>query len=312
VVVKSTVVPGTTEKVVLPALEKASKKKAGRDFGVAMNPEFLKEGMAVEDFMNPGRVVIGAIDETSAERVFTLYRDFTCPIMRTNPRTAEMIKYASNAFLATKISFSNEMGNLCKKLGIDSYTVADGMGLDDRIERKFLNSGIGYGGSCFPKDVKAIIAKGRSEGLQMPLLDSVEEVNKTQPLRIVEMLKERMPSLRGKTIAVLGLAFKSGTDDIREAPSLRIVPALLKAGARLKAYDPKAAENFRKEYPGIEYCMTPRTTIEGAEACIILTEWPEIRKLTDEDFKMMNGHVILEGRRILDPEKVRSFEGVCW
>jgi UDPglucose 6-dehydrogenase len=311
VVVKSTVVPGSTEKVVLPALEKASGKKAGKDFGVAMNPEFLKEGMAVEDFMKPGRVVIGGLDQRSIERVRKLYRDFDCPIMETNPRTAEMIKYASNAFLATKISFSNEMGNLCKKLGIDSYTVADGMGLDDRIERKFLNSGIGYGGSCFPKDVKAIIAKGKSEGLQMPLLVSVEDVNKAQPLRIVDMLKERMP-LRGKTIAVLGLAFKSGTDDIREAPSLRIVTALLKAGARLRAYDPKAAENFRREYPKVEYCMTPGAALEGADACIILTEWPQIRSLTDEDFRKMKGRVIIEGRRILDPSRVGRFEGVCW
>lgn len=333
VVVKSTVVPGTTEEIVLPALEKASGKKAGRDFGVAMNPEFLKEGVAVDDFMKPGRVVIGGLDPKSIDRVRKLYRGFDCPILETNPRTAEMIKYASNAFLATKVSFSNELGNLCKELDIDSYTVADGMGLDDRIERKFLNSGIGYGGSCFPKDVKALIAKGNSEGLMMKLLDSVEDVNKAQPLRIVSMLKERMPSLRGKTIAVLGLAFKSGTDDVREAPSLRIVPALLSAGARLKAYDPKAAENFRKEFPSligkesprlrasgsfskehtnVEYCMTPRTALDGADACIILTEWPEMRSLSDADFKLMKGRVIIEGRRILDPSKVSRFEGICW
>ncbi|MFH0956732.1 MAG: UDP-glucose/GDP-mannose dehydrogenase family protein [Candidatus Aenigmatarchaeota archaeon] len=325
VVVKSTVVPGTTENVVLPILEKASGKKAGKDFGVAMNPEFLKEGKAVEDFMKPGRVVIGGIDETSTERVYALYRDFSCPVMRTNPRTAEMIKYASNAFLATKISFANEIGNLCKKLSIDSYEVADGMGLDERIERKFLNSGIGYGGSCFPKDVKAIIAKGKSEGLKMGLLDAAEDVNRRQPLRIVEMLKEKMPSLRGKTVAVLGLAFKPGTDDIREAPSLRIVPALLSAGARVKAYDPKAADNFRKElprlrgggsfrkeFPKVEYCMTLRTALEGSDACLILTEWDEVRSLTDGDFAHMKGSVIIEGRKILDASKVKNFEGVCW
>jgi UDPglucose 6-dehydrogenase len=312
VVVKSTVVPGTTEEVVLPILEKASGKKAGKDFGVAMNPEFLKEGKAVEDFMKPGRVVIGAIDETSSERVFTLYKDFTCPVMRTNPRTAEMIKYASNAFLATKISFSNEIGNLCKKLHIDSYVVADGMGLDERIERKFLNSGIGYGGSCFPKDVKAIIAKGKSEGLRMALLDAAEDVNHHQPLRIIEMLREKMPTLRGKTVAVLGLAFKPGTDDIREAPSLQIVPALLSSGARVKAYDPKAAENFKREFPAVEYCMTLRSTLEGADACLVLTEWDEVRNLSDADFGLMKGRLIIEGRRVLNPSKVKNFDGVCW
>ena len=312
VVVKSTVVPGSTEQIVLPILEKSSGKKAGTDFGVAMNPEFLKEGKAIEDFMNPGRVVIGAIDEKSADRVNALYSNFKCPVMKTDPRTAEMIKYASNAFLATKISFSNEMGNLCKKLGIDSYVVADGMGYDDRIERKFLNSGIGYGGSCFPKDVKAIIAKGRKEGLRMDLLCAAEDVNGSQPLKLLELLKRSMPTLRGKTIAVLGLAFKPGTDDIREAPSLKIVPALLKAGAKVSAYDPKATGNFRAEFPDIRYCLDAQAALDGSDACLILTEWDEFRKLSKADFSRMKGSVILEGRRILDPSKVNGFEGVCW
>ncbi|MCK4714372.1 MAG: UDP-glucose/GDP-mannose dehydrogenase family protein [Candidatus Aenigmarchaeota archaeon] len=311
IVVKSTVIPGTTENVILPVVERFSGKKAGRGFGVAMNPEFLKEGMAVADFMNPDRVIIGAIDGKSAERVFALYRDFKCPVMKTNPRTAEMIKYASNAFLATKISFSNEIGNLCKRLGIDSYEVADGMGHDSRIERKFLNSGIGYGGSCFPKDVKAIIAKGKKTGLKMETLDAVESVNREQPLRLIEMLREKLPSLRGKKVAVLGLAFKPGTDDIREAPSLLIVPELLKSGASVKAYDPKAAENFRKEFPELEYMSSADAAIEGVDACLLLTEWDEFKKLTDEDFKGMRGDIIIEGRKILNPERVK-FEGICW
>ena len=311
VVVKSTVVPGTTENVVLPLLEKYSGKKAGRDFGVAMNPEFLKEGMAVDDFMNPGRVVIGAIDRKSTESVYNLYRDFKCPVMKTSPRPAAMIKYASNAFLATKISFANELGNLCKKLGIDSYEVADGMGYDNRIERRFLNSGIGYGGSCFPKDVQAITAKGKSEGFDMHILDAVERVNREQPLKMVDMLREKM-TLRGKTVAVLGLAFKNGTDDIREAPSLRIVPVLLKSGASVNAYDPKAAENFRKEFPDISYASSVHGALEGADACLVLTDWDEFKKLKDEDFNNMNSRIIIEGRRVLDPVKVSSFEGVCW
>lgn len=311
IVVKSTVIPGTTENVILPIVERFSGKEAGRDFGVAMNPEFLKEGVAVADFMNPDRVIIGAIDGKSAERVFALYRDFKCPVMKTNPRTAEMIKYASNAFLATKISFINEIGNLCKRLGIDSYEVADGMGYDDRIERKFLNSGIGYGGSCFPKDVKAIIAKGKKTGLKMETLDAVESVNREQPHKVVDMLREKIPRLKGKTIAVLGLAFKPGTDDIREAPSLLIVPELLKSGASVKAYDPKAAENFKKEFPDVKYYASAEAAIEGADACLLLTEWDEFKKLADEDFKRMRGDVIIEGRKILNLESV-EFEGICW
>jgi len=306
VVVKSTVTPGTTEDVVLSMLEKFSGKEAGRDFGVAMNPEFLKESKAVADFMNPDRIVIGGIDEESIERVGRLYKDFKCPVMETNPRTAEMIKYASNAFLAAKISFSNELGNLCKKLGIDAYEVAAGMGYDGRIERKFLDSGIGYGGSCFPKDVKAIIAKGKKSGLKM------EKVNKEQPLLVIEMLKKRIPNLKGKTIAVLGLAFKPGTDDIREACSLKIVGALLHKKAKIKAYDPQAAENFKRIYKNITYCMHAKEALEGADACLILTEWPEFKSLTDEDFNVMLGKVIIEGRKVLDPGKVKKFEGVCW
>ncbi|MBN1896568.1 MAG: UDP-glucose/GDP-mannose dehydrogenase family protein [Candidatus Aenigmarchaeota archaeon] len=311
VVVKSTVVPGTTENVILPILEKASGKKAGQHFGVAMNPEFLKEGVAVDDFMNPDRVVIGAIDEKSMEKVYSLYNEFKCEIMKTNPRTAEMIKYASNAFLATKISFSNEIGNMCKKLGIDSYEVADGMGMDNRIERRFLNSGIGYGGSCFPKDVKAIISRGKKEGLSMTLLDAAEHVNRKQPLRLVDMLKEKM-SLRGKTIAVLGLAFKPGTDDIREAPSLLIIPELVRSGAKVKAYDPKGQDNFRREFPDIAYCSNAYAALDDADACIILTEWDEFKKLEDEDFKRMRGKIIIEGRKTLNKNKVSNFEGVCW
>jgi UDPglucose 6-dehydrogenase len=312
VVVKSTVVPGTTEGVVLPALEKTSGKKAGKDFGVAMNPEFLREGKAVEDFMKPDRVVIGGLDRLSIERLRKLYQHFDCPVMETNPRTAEMIKYASNAFLATKISFSNEIGNLCKKLCIDSYTVADGMGLDSRIERKFLNSGIGYGGSCFPKDVKAITSFGRQMGLEMSILGAVEKVNSGQPLAIVRTLKKKLPLLKGKRIAVLGLAFKSGTDDIREAPSLKIIPELISSGATVVAYDPQAAENFRKKFPIVEYASSAHSAIENADACLLLAEWDEFKKFTDADFSAMKRKIVIEGRKILDPSAVSGFEGVCW
>jgi UDPglucose 6-dehydrogenase len=312
IVVKSTVVPQTTEKVVIPIIEKRSGKKAGREFGVAMNPEFLREGFAIKDFMNPDRVVIGAIDKKSADTVYNLYRRFDCKIMKTDTKTAEMIKYASNAFLATKISFSNELGNMCKKLGIDSYAVADGMGLDSRIERRFLNSGIGYGGSCFPKDVKAFVKMARKSRTRPVLLDAVEKVNKEQPLKIMEILRKRMPTLKGKTVAVLGLAFKDGTDDIREAPSLKIVGELKRLGAFVKAYDPQASENFKKQHPRIEYCSSARSALEGSDAALVVTEWPEFSELTDDDFKRMKGDVIIEGRRILKKENVKKFEGVCW
>ncbi len=312
VVVKSTVLPGTTEDVVIPLLEKHSGKRAGEDFGVAMNPEFLREGLAIEDFMNPDRIVVGGIDKESTERVCRLYTDFSCPIMRTKPATAEMIKYASNAFLATKISFINEIGNLCKRLAIDTYDVAEAMGHDRRIERSFLDAGEGYGGSCFPKDVKALIAKSRDSGEPLRIMESVDSVNEDQPMKLVGLLRRRLPSLRNKTIAVLGLAFKPGTDDIREAPSLKIIGALIKSGANINAYDPQAADNFRRELKGITYSNSPKHALEDADACLLLTEWPELKELTDEDFSSMRGKIIIEGRRILDPGKVSGFEGLCW
>ncbi|MBN2331311.1 MAG: UDP-glucose/GDP-mannose dehydrogenase family protein [Candidatus Aenigmarchaeota archaeon] len=312
VVVKSTVLPGTTEDVVIPLLEKISGKKAGRDFGVAMNPEFLRESLAIEDFMNPDRIVVGGTDDETIKRVCRLYDGFSSPVIKTNPRTAEMIKYASNAFLATKISFINEIGNLCKRLGIDTYEVADAMGHDKRIERRFLDAGEGYGGSCFPKDVKAIIAKSRHSKEPLKILESVDSVNEGQPLKLVELLGRKLPSLRNKTIAILGLAFKPGTDDIREAPSLKIVGALIKSGAKIKAYDPQAADNFMREFKGITFSSKPGHALEGADACLLLTEWPELKELTDDDFKKMKSKVIIEGRRILDRSKVSGFEGLCW
>lgn len=312
VVVKSTVVPGTTEDTVVPLLEKNSGKKAGRDFGVVMNPEFLREGLAVNDFMKPDRIVLGGIDKKSVEKLEKLYTNFQCPVMRTTTKTAEMIKYASNAFLATKISFMNEIGNLCKKLGIDAYEVADGMGYDNRIERRFLDAGIGYGGSCFPKDVKAVIAKTKKMKLKLKIMESVEKVNENQPLKIIEILRKRLPNLKNKTIAVLGLAFKPGTDDIREAPSLKVVGALLKAGASVQAYDPQAMENFEKMFKNITCCKRAVDAMEDADGCLLLTEWPEFKNLTDEDFNVMRGKVIIEGRKILDKSKVKNFEGICW
>ncbi|NOZ59019.1 MAG: UDP-glucose/GDP-mannose dehydrogenase family protein, partial [Euryarchaeota archaeon] len=246
VVVKSTVVPGTTEHTVTPILEEHSGKRAGADFGVAMNPEFLREGSAVEDFLNPDRIVLGYTDERTGRILRELYRSFTCPIMETNPRTAEMIKYATNSFLAVKISFINEIGNICKLLGIDAYEVAKGLGMDHRISPHFLRAGLGFGGSCFPKDVKALVGKAKEAYYRPVILNAALEVNETQPLRLIELLERRAGSLRGRDVVVLGLAFKPGTDDMREAPSIKIIHALLTKGARVHAHDPQALENARK------------------------------------------------------------------
>lgn len=305
VVMKSTVLPGTTEKII--RIMENSGKMAGRDFGVAVNPEFLREGSALEDFLKPDRIIIGEYDGRSGDVLAKIYRVFNAPIIRTTLRTAEMIKYASNAFLATKISFTNEIGNYCKQLGIDTYAVADGMGLDRRIGRPFLNSGIGFGGSCLPKDTEALAKAG---GLR--LLKSVMNVNENQPLRIVELLENRINKIKGKRIAVLGLSFKAGTDDIRSAPSIKIIRALLEKGATVVAYDPKAMNNMKRLFRNIHYASNAIDALKNSDACLLLTEWPEFKKLSDKDFTVMKKKIIIEGRKILDKRKVKHFEGVCW
>jgi len=309
VVVKSTVVPGTTENLVVPVLEKESGKKAGKGFGVCMNPEFLREGSALKDFLNPDRVVIGEYDKRSGDFLEKLYKNFKTQILRTSIKSAELIKYASNSFLAMKISFANEIGNFCKKLGIDVYEVMKGVGMDFRISPKFLNAGIGFGGSCFPKDVKALVYRIKEEGLKPVLLESVLKLNEEQPMKIIEILKKRIRNLKGKNICVLGLAFKPDTDDIREAPSIKIVKRLLKEKANVRVYDPKAMENFRRLFPRIEYSDSARKALNGADACLILTEWNEFKNLNKKDFSSMRRKIIIEGRKILN---IKEKEGVCW
>ncbi len=312
IVVKSTVLPGTTENVVIPNLEKYSRKKVGKEFGVCMNPEFLREGKALEDFLCPDRIIIGAVDKKSGDILEKVYANFNAPILRTDLKTAEMIKYASNAFLATKISFANEIGNICKRLGIDVYEVMKGVGMDSRISEKFLAAGCGFGGSCFPKDVDALIHKAEELEYEPKLLQEVQDLNRRQKLRMVELLEKRIGNLKGKKICVLGLAFKPETDDMRGASSVDIIFKLMKKGAKVKAYDPKAMENAKKIFPNIEYAKNAKEAIEGSDACLIVTEWEEFRKLKDEDFDLMRNRVIIEGRRVLDPKRVKGFEGICW
>ncbi|MFH0862566.1 MAG: UDP-glucose/GDP-mannose dehydrogenase family protein [Candidatus Altiarchaeota archaeon] len=312
VVVKSTIIPGSTEDHVIPALEKESGKKAGKDFGVVMNPEFLREGVAIEDFMNPDRIVIGSIDEKSGDAVEGLYYKFKAPVLRVNLKTAEMIKYTANSMLATKISFINEVGNICKKLGVDVYDVSRGIGLDHRIGPHFISAGPGFGGSCFPKDVKALVHKACDVGVETILLDSVLKVNELQPKVMMDMLRERY-RLKGAKVAVLGLAFKANTDDMRESPAIPIVESLLGEGAKVAAYDPKAAENARKVFgAGIHYCHSMKEALKDADLAVVMTEWDEFKTL---DVSNMRHKRVFDSRHIVNRDllpKGVEYEGLCW
>ncbi len=312
VVIKSTVVPTTTEKELIPLLERSG-KKAGKDFGVCTNPEFLREGSAIRDFLNQDRIVIGANDKKAGDLLEKFYRENfpSSPIVRVDLRTAEMIKYASNAFLATKISFINEIGNLCKKLGIDVYRVVEGMKHDPRIGKHFLNAGLGFGGSCFPKDVKALIKFGEKMGEDLRLLKSVIEINEKQPERLVEIAKERVGSLKGKKVAVLGLAFKPGTSDLRETRALPLITKLLEEGAEVVVYDPVAT--LPNELNGsVKVASTLEEAIKEAEIIKIATEWEQFKEL-EKMRELLEGKMIFEGRRVLEnkPEGVHV-EGICW
>jgi UDPglucose 6-dehydrogenase len=304
VVVKSTVMPTTTEILVLQALERTSGKKVGKELGLAMNPEFLKEGVALADFMAPDRIIIGGIDQQSRSVIRSLYSSFDCPILETPLATAEMIKVASNSFLATKVSFVNEMGNICKEMGIDFRQVAEGMGHDQRIGKLFLRSGCGFGGSCFPKDVKGIVAEAERRQMDPVLLKAVLSVNRAQPLRLISLLRRHMPDLKGKNISILGLAFKPDTDDVREASSWVVVRELLRLGATVRAYDPKAMDNFRPGCPEISYCDSAKECLKGADAVLIVTEWKEFA-----DPSLYGDLLVLDGRGIT---KTKNYEGICW
>jgi UDPglucose 6-dehydrogenase len=307
VAVKSTVPPGTTEKIVVPTVLKHS-GKSPQEIGFVMNPEFLREGLAVKDFMNPDRIVIGSFDKRAGDLFELLYDGLEAPRVRTGLTAAEMIKYTSNAFLATKISFSNEIGNICKRLGIDVYEVMKGVGLDHRINPYFLNAGAGFGGSCFPKDVSALIHLANEVGEDPLLLESVVEINERQPLRIIDLLEKRVGDLAGRRIAVLGLAFKNDTDDARESRSIPVIAELNKRGAKVKAHDPKANSSMNKIFPEIDYFSSAAEALKGADACLVMTEWPQFGMLGRE-FDLMKTRIIIDARRILS---CKDAEGICW
>ena len=305
VINKSTVPVGTGDGVA----DVINRRRNGKPlkFSVVSNPEFLREGSAINDFMNPDRVVLGSEDLTAAERVAQLYQPLRCTIMTTDLRTAEMIKYASNAFLATRISFINEIANICEELGADVREVARGMGLDKRIGPQFLDAGLGWGGSCFPKDVKALEHMAVLHGTQPQLLQAVMEINRNQRRRAVMKLRKTLKSLNEKTIGVLGIAFKPNTDDSRDAAAIEIIHLMQNEGAHIKAYDPQAMENASHILKNVKLCENPYQVAEDADALVLATEWNEFKQL---DFKKLKTTikqpVILDGRNLWDAETLKN------
>ena len=274
------------------------------DFDVVSNPEFLREGSAIKDTLEPDRIVIGAPNQVVAMRILELYAPLERPMIITDVASAEMIKYASNAFLATKISFANSIANICDAVGADVLQVIKGMGTDSRIGSAFLNAGLGYGGSCFPKDSSALVRTAEKNGYDFALLKAVIEVNRAQPIRFIERLRTAMNgTFKGKTVGVLGLAFKPNTDDMRDAKSLDVIAALLADGAAVKAYDPIAIENTRAIYPQICYTKNAYETAEEADALVVVTEWNEFKLLNMEKVKeSMAVPLLFDGRNIYDPQ----------
>jgi UDPglucose 6-dehydrogenase len=273
---------------------------------VVSNPEFLREGSALQDFMHPDRIVIGADSREAAERVAELYAALQAPVVIYNVATAEMVKYASNAFLATRISFVNEIARICERVDADAKLVAEGMGLDRRIGAQFLEPGIGYGGSCFPKDVQALAAMAERYGYHPELLQAVMDINRDQRLLVVEKLAQCLGSLRGQAVGMLGLAFKPNTDDMREAPSIEIAQALLARGASVRAYDPVAMGRARTLLPELDYRRDAYATARGADAVLVVTEWNEFRQLDLQRLRRaMRRPVVVDGRNIYDPALMR-------
>jgi len=317
VVVKSTVVPGTTEDVLGPALERESGGQVGVDFGLAVNPEFLREGSAVSDFTDPDKLVFGTDgDDRARETLDAVYAplldESDVPVVETGLREAEIIKYANNAFLAAKVSLINELGNICKEFGVDAYEVADAIGLDDRIAEGFLRSGVGWGGSCFPKDVNALVAAAREAGYDPELLQAAIDVNDRQPGRMLDLMDEHV-DVEGKRVAVLGLAFKPGTDDVRNSRAIPIIEGLQERGAEVIAYDPDpgARDNMAAHFPDVEYLASSSPTLSGAHAALVVTDWPAFADL-DREFDLMSNPVVIDGRRIIDRREGITYEGLTW
>jgi UDPglucose 6-dehydrogenase len=309
-VMKSTVPVGTGA-----AIKRSFAERGKEGFAYVSCPEFLKEGSALEDFMHPDRVVVGDEGNWAGDAVIELYAPLDAPLVRTDIPSAEMIKLAANAFLATKISFINEIANVCEETGADVLEVARGMGLDRRIGTHFLKPGIGFGGSCFPKDVSALKQLAGNSGYHFQLLTAVIEVNELQKRRVISKLQKHLGPLVGKTVALLGLAFKANTDDMREASSLVLSARLQADGAKVRAYDPIAESEARKLMGGVQFADDALGAVAGADACVIVTEWPEFAELDwSAVAERMAGRLIIDGRNFVDPERVRAagfiYEGI--
>ncbi len=307
VITKSTVPTGTGQMVESIIAERS----AGRhDFAVVSNPEFLREGSAIEDFMHPDRVVIGTKDPKALEIMHAIYAPLhtaDVPFVDTDVETAELIKYASNGFLATKISFINEVADICEAFGADVEQVARGMGLDSRIGPKFLSTGPGFGGSCFPKDTRAVAQLAKEKGKTFRIIEAVLDANDATKARMLDKIRHALGPLRGKTLAVLGLSFKPDTDDIRESPALPIVEGLLADGATVRAYDPEAMPACREIFPDVQYCDGPYHAAEGAEALIIVTEWNQFRALELERLEtLLTRPLLIDLRNLYEPARVAA------
>ena len=314
IVTKSTVAVGTGDKIKERLLSRGVPEDM---FDIVSNPEFLREGSAVGDFMRPDRVVLGTSSEKALNIMKDIYKSLyliETPIVATDVRTAEMIKYASNAFLATKISFINEVANICEKVGANVQMVAKAMGLDGRISPKFLHAGPGYGGSCFPKDTLAFTKIAEQVGMEATIVKAVIDVNHRQKIRIVKKLLNFVPKLKGKTIGLLGLAFKPNTDDVRDAPALTVIDEILKRGGHIKGYDPEAMDEMRKHFPQITYVASSDDAVKDVDALIILTEWNEFRNMDLDYIKsVMKKPVLIDARNIYDPDMIiqKGFQYDC-
>ncbi|WP_227134380.1 UDP-glucose 6-dehydrogenase AglM [Halorubellus salinus] len=317
VVVKSTVLPDVVDDRLAPRI----KAHADDRVSVATNPEFQREGSAVHDFLHPDKLVFGTRpgDERALDALHECYAPLldartadgeAVPIVETDVPTAMMVKYANNAFLASKVSLINDIGNICKEYGIDTYEIADAIGLDDRIGAKFLRSGLGWGGSCFPKDLAAIIHAAREHGYEPAMLDAAVTVNENQPERMLELLEKHV-DVDGARVAVLGLAFKPGTDDVRNSRAIPVIAGLQERGATVVAYDPVATDNMREHFPDLDYADSAASALENADAALVTTDWDEFQALDDE-FDTMHSQIVIDGRRGVEPRDGMTYEGLTW
>lgn len=305
IIIEKSTVPVQTGKWVRTVIERFSRKI--KDFDVASNPEFLREGSAISDFLNPDRVVLGVESERAKDKLLELYKPMDAPKIVTDISSAELIKHASNALLSTKISFINAISVICEKSGADVLQVAEGVGLDKRIGREFLNAGVGFGGFCFPKDLSAFISIAAKLGYDFRLLREVENINNEQMLYAVKKLEGMLWNLRDKKIGVLGLAFKPNTDDMRFAPSITIIRELQRQGATIKAFDPVSMDRAKQIMPDIEYCEDAYATAKGVDAIALLTEWDVFKELDLEKIKgLMRQPVFFDGRNVFEPEKMAA------